>query len=498
MKLVASLLFLLTLSFSGIGQRMPFFTHHVTNPYLYNPAFAGYDSHPVLYLTHRQQWLGVEGAPMSTNLSFHAPTGNANPLSIGADLTHDQLGIFRSSSFRATAAYLIPLSSEREHYLRFGLSAGFGLDSYDLTGLNTSDDALFQAAQEVGIYLQGRAGLQYHLSGFNLGVSIPNLFAPPSFSATESSGGLGEFNRAILSLNYRFNLDPTGQFSFEPTLLYHYATEYAPQAEALGLLRFKESFWVGGGYQQQAGIAAIAGFQSKSFSFSYHFGTGGNELASQSFGTHEVQLGLILGKKKVAMRRKPRLKTQEDSDAIPEAVIEARKREEKKKKKRGKEEVPESTPDRKKPSSQPNPTSSEPNSTSSKPDSPSDNQNLKDDTFEDIEQSKDITVTSEESKPAPTEPRFAKAKRDKRSTHPLEMEEGSYLIAGTFSQKSNATKLARSLNQQRYTAEVGYNSEKQYYYTYIMRSDDTEKVRTRIKQIRSKPQFKKAWILVIE
>ncbi len=489
MKLVASLLFLLTLSFSGIGQRMPFFTHHVTNPYLYNPAFAGYDSHPVLYLTHRQQWLGVEGAPMSTNLSFHSPTGNANPLSVGADLTHDRLGIFSSSVFRATAAYLIPLSSEKEHHVRFGLSAGFGLDSYDLTGLNTSDDALFRAAQEAGIYLQGRFGLQYHLSGFNLGISVPNLFAPPSFTSTEPSGGLGQFNRAIASINYRFNLNPTNQLSFEPTLLYHHSTEYDPQFEALGLLRFKDSFWVGGGYQQQAGIAAIAGFQSKSFSFSYHFGTGGNELASQSLSTHEVQLGLILGKKKVMMRRKPRLKTQEDSDAIPEAVIEARKREEKKRKKKGKDDRSETSPHRKQPSSKPNSTSSEPNS-------PPNRQNLENATFEDIEQSGDGTITLGESQP--NEPRFARAKRDRRSTHPLEMKEGSYLIAGTFSQKSNASKLASKLNQQRYTAKVGYNSEKQYYYTYLMSSDDTEQVRTRIKKIRSKPQFKKAWILVIE
>ncbi|WKN41952.1 PorP/SprF family type IX secretion system membrane protein [Tunicatimonas pelagia] len=484
MKLVASLLFLLILSFSGMGQRMPFFTHHVTNPYLYNPAFAGYDAHPILYLTHRQQWLGVEGAPMSTNLSFHAPTGNANPLSVGADLTHDRIGIFSSSAFRATAAYLIPLSSEKEHYVRLGLSAGFGLDSYDLTGLNTSDDALFRAAQDAGIYLQGRFGLQYHLSGFNLGVSVPNLFDPPSFSTAESSGGLGQFDRAIASVNYRFNLNPASQLSFEPTLLYHHSTEYAPQIEALGLLRFKDSFWVGGGYQQQAGIAAIAGFKSKSFSFSYHFGIGGNELSSQSLATHEVQLGLILGKKKAAMRRKPRLKTQADSDVIPEAVIEAKKRKQKEEKKeKKKQEKAERkkvapVPERK----QPSPTS--------------DKSEIENATFEDIDQAGDGTITLGDNQP--TEPRFARVKRDKTSTHPLEMVEGSYLITGTFSQKANAEKLAQQLIQQGYSASVGYNSEKKYYYTHVMSSENTDAIRKRIDKIRREPQFKKAWILVIE
>ncbi|MEM9831023.1 MAG: PorP/SprF family type IX secretion system membrane protein [Bacteroidota bacterium] len=479
MKIVGSILFLLTLSLTGLGQRLPFFTHHVTNPYIYNPAFAGYDAQPILYLTHRQQWLGVEGAPMSTNLSFHAPTGNANPLSIGADLTHDRLGIFRSSTFRATAAYMIPLSSEKEHYLRFGLSAGVGLDSYDLAGLNTSDDALFRAAQDAGIYVQGRFGLQYHLSGFNLGLSVPDLFAPPSFSGDGTEGGLNEFNRAIARLSYKFPLGVASTTTFEPILLYHYATEHPSQAEAFGLFRFDDRFWVGGGYQQQAGFGGLAGFQANSFSFSYHFGTGGNELAAQSLATHEVQLSLILGKKKAAMRRKPRLKTREDTEAIPEAVIEAAKKKERREKKerRAKNKNTNPAPSRKQPSEA----------------SQSDLENA---TFEDIEQSGDGKVILGENKP--TEPRFARAKRSRESTHPLEMQEGSYLIVGTFSQKANAEKLAKQLSQQGYTANVGYNSEKQYYYTHILSSGDTETVRARIRQIRGKPQFKKAWILVIE
>ncbi len=60
-------LFCILLSFAGTlacqGQQLPFFTHHVLNPYIYNPGFAGFNQSAVFYLTHRQQWLGVEGAP---------------------------------------------------------------------------------------------------------------------------------------------------------------------------------------------------------------------------------------------------------------------------------------------------------------------------------------------------------------------------------------------------------------------------------------------------
>ncbi|MEM9671161.1 MAG: PorP/SprF family type IX secretion system membrane protein [Bacteroidota bacterium] len=515
-RIAAFLLLMLSFSSTVVGQRMPFFTHHITNPYLYNPAFAGYDAHPVLYLTYRQQWLGIEGAPSSANLSFHTPTGNANPLSIGADLTHDRLGIFQTSAFRATAAYLVPLSAEKEHYVRFGLSAGIGLDGYDLSSVNSSDDAIFQAAQNAGAYLRGRFGLQYHYSGFNLGLSIPELFEPPSFSDPTSTGGIGQFDRAIASLNYKFTLG--ARVFLEPTLLYHYATQLEPQAEALALLRIGSSFWVGGGYQQQAGIASLIGFQTKSFKFGYHYGLGGNDLAPNSFGTHEVQLALVLGKKRATMRRKPRLTTKKDSEAIPEAVIEAQRKKEKEKKKADKKR-PEPTPSRKQVQPVDNqntvnpPTSTGTESTktqrqqkietktsvkqpnvASQPNQkePTDLENI---TFEEIDNSSSGTVTLGKEKPQ--EPRFAKAKR-KQSNHPLEMEEGVYLIAGTFSQRPNAEKLARQLSSKGYTASVGYNSDKKYFYTSIMKSDNADNIRSRIHQIRKDPQFSKAWILVIE
>jgi type IX secretion system PorP/SprF family membrane protein len=517
-RIAICLLFLLSFSLTVVGQNMPFFTHHVINPYLYNPAFAGYDAHPVLYLTHRQQWLGIEGAPSSANLSFHTPTGNANPLSIGTDLTHDRLGIFQTSTIRATAAYLVPLSAEKEHYIRFGLSAGIGLDSYDLSGVNSGDDAIFQAAQNSGVYLSGRFGLQYHHSGFNLGLSIPELFAPPSFMDPTNTGGLSQFDRAIASLNYKFSLG--ARVFLEPTLLYHYATQSEPQAEALALLRFGNSFWVGGGYQQQAGIASLIGFQTKSFKFGYHYGLGGNELAANSFGTHEVQLALVLGKKRATMRRKPRLTTKQDSEAIPEAVIEAQRKKEKEEKKAEKKGS-EPTPSRKQ--VQPEPLQPAKSQNTVIPPASTNNENIQTQHQQQIETGTSVTQPSQssEKKPAdlenitfeeidnsgngtvklgkekPQEPRFAKAKR-KQSNHPLEMETGVYLIAGTFSQRPNAEKLAQQLAAKGYSATVGYNSDKQYYYTSIMESDNADVIRSRIHQIRKDPQFSKAWILVIE
>lgn len=333
------------------AQRLPFFNHYYDNPYLYNPAYAGYDKHSVFYLTHRQQWFGVEGAPVSTQFSFHSPLGNANPLFIGGDISNDQLGSLNHTSVKFTAAYMIPLSAENEHYLKTAFSAGVGMHSYDFGSMDIGDDAVLQAAMANHTFLDGRFGLLYHNQGFNLSASLPHLFTPPSVLADGfSEPGIDQFSRMIFSAHYRFNFSPEGGLSFEPTALYHYNREGVSQMEGMGTFyyRSKESkseqkdiFWFGGSYQQQSGFGGMAGFRVNSLKFSYAYSMGGSEIASYGLGSHEIQLGFIIGKKKVMLKRKPRLRTAGNSEEVPdEALIKKHEKSRKKNRKKNKDKVP--------------------------------------------------------------------------------------------------------------------------------------------------------------
>lgn len=332
------------------AQRLPFFTHYYSNPYLYNPAYAGYDKHTVLYLTHRQQWFGVEGAPVSTQLSFHSPLGNANPLYIGGDIINDQLGSLSHTAVKFSAAYVIPLSSENEHYIKTGFSAGLGMHSYDFDGMDIGDDPVLQGALGSTMYLDGRFGIRYHNQGFNLSVSLPHLFNQPAvLMESFSSPGIDQLSRMILSTHYRFNFGEENTLGFEPTILYHYNREGESQLEGMGVFYFKDVFWAGGSYQQQSGIGGVAGLQVKNLKFSYAYSTGGSEIAAYGMGSHEIQLGLVIGKKKEMLKRKPRLSTQKNIDEIPdEALLEKHAKSQEKSEKQ--DQKKETVPDRKRPS----------------------------------------------------------------------------------------------------------------------------------------------------
>ena len=66
----------LLLSFSLFSQERITSNYFFLNPYFYNPAYAGSDGLATLSLGHRQQWRGIDGAPVTSFVSFDIPLNN--------------------------------------------------------------------------------------------------------------------------------------------------------------------------------------------------------------------------------------------------------------------------------------------------------------------------------------------------------------------------------------------------------------------------------------
>jgi len=529
------------------AQQSPQYLHYFTNPYLYNPAFAGYDKSPVIYLTHRRQWLGIEGAPVTSNLSFHTPLGNKSPISLGVNITNDVYGIINNSSARATFAYMVPLAVEADHYIKFGISAGAGLNSIDLSEVDISGDPTLINASGSNMYLDGRFGLQYHLMGLNVGFALPQLFDTPLAVTDEvKTFQIDRLSKYIISGSYRFNFGMEGGIAFEPSVLYHVSDEAENRIDALGVLYIKDALWVGGAYQQQSGIGALMGVKVKKLSIGYAYGMGGSDIASHGKGTHEVQISFIAGKKREVLRRKPRLARSTANDYEP--VIDDKKakaQEKAEKKAERKAEKEQKALDKETSETDTNPSQNviliEDNSSTpagetdefepiengfetpkSNPISANDRKPAQDngiswgdDTsnkpatenksqpaqttnqgFIDISDKEDVKLTAP-AKPAVTKPTVRKTKK-RVSNNPLEMQPGNYAVVGTFSQRPNAERMAQKLSVEGFMSGVGFNSEKGYYYVYLSASDSLDNVKNEVQQLRQKGSFSDAWILVVE
>jgi hypothetical protein len=57
---------------SSQAQEIPVYNHFYTTPYLLNPAEAGAYPFMNASINHRQQWRGVEGAPVVTTITVES------------------------------------------------------------------------------------------------------------------------------------------------------------------------------------------------------------------------------------------------------------------------------------------------------------------------------------------------------------------------------------------------------------------------------------------
>lgn len=117
-KLVFALIFV-----SGnfaFSQNYPVFSSFYINPYLYNPAEAATEN-TYLFVHHRQQWTGIEGAPVLTSISYNSLL-NDTRAGIGMKISSYKRGLLTTSDLLASYAYAIPVSKTNWVYL--GLSGG--------------------------------------------------------------------------------------------------------------------------------------------------------------------------------------------------------------------------------------------------------------------------------------------------------------------------------------------------------------------------------------
>ena len=85
-----------------------------------NPGYAGSRGVTSLFLQHRSQWVGLDGAPVTNVFSINKPVSNTN-LGYGISMVNDRIGVSDNNTFSVDFSYSIPLSNASK--LSFGLKA---------------------------------------------------------------------------------------------------------------------------------------------------------------------------------------------------------------------------------------------------------------------------------------------------------------------------------------------------------------------------------------
>lgn len=288
-------LLLLVLLLSGIdmySQQDSQFTQYMYNTININPAYAGSRGVMSVFGLYRNQWVGLDGAPVTMAGSFNTPIANSN-IGLGLSVLKDEIGPSDETSISADISYSIPTSERFK--LSFGVKATANLLNIDFTKLNIYNptDPRFQNSVDNRFSPNVGAGLYFHSDKTYLGLSVPNILETKHFdqSSTSNSASFVATERMhyYFIAGHVFDLSPSLQF--KPAVLTKMVQGAPLQVDVSGNFLINEKLTLGVAYRWDAAMSAMAGFQvNDSWFIGYGYDLETTKLGNYNSGSHEIFL----------------------------------------------------------------------------------------------------------------------------------------------------------------------------------------------------------------
>jgi type IX secretion system PorP/SprF family membrane protein len=277
------------------GQQDAMYTQYMFNMMGVNPAYAG--SRGILSATamYRRQWVGVEGAPETSAISFDMATRD-NKIGIGIQAFNDRIGITRNSGFYATYAYRIRF--EEKGSLAIGLQGGISNYKADLTKVDLIDDGDVAFSQNINVILPTfGAGVYYNTDRFYAGFSIPNLVK--SYLRKDQIYYTADviakkYMHFFFIAGYVFDLDE--DFKLKPSTLVKMVRGAPVQVDINTNLWIKDVVGVGASYRTGDAVSGLLELQiTNQLRLGYAYDQTISRLVKYNQGTHEIMLRFEFG-----------------------------------------------------------------------------------------------------------------------------------------------------------------------------------------------------------
>jgi type IX secretion system PorP/SprF family membrane protein len=297
MKKIFFILFLVWLP--TFGQQDAQYTQYIYNTININPAYAGSRDVLSVFGLHRNQWVGLDGAPVTNTFAIHSPLKNEN-LGLGLSFINDKIGPADETSIAIDFSYSIRVSAD--YKLAFGLKATGNFFNVDFTKLNIYNpgDALGQYNIDNRFSPNIGAGIYYYSDNTYFGFSVPNFLETNHFD--KSQGNFSQNSVAAERMHYYFIMGKVYDISpvvkFKPAVLSKIVKGSPLQVDVSANFLFNDRFNLGAAYRWDAAGSLLAGFQvSNNWFIGYAYDMEITKLANYNSGSHELFLRYEFNKK---------------------------------------------------------------------------------------------------------------------------------------------------------------------------------------------------------
>ncbi len=282
------------------AQQFPFWTQHRSNLYLCNPAVTGTRKTVDARASFRRQWMGFDGAPVTSTLSVHGRFWKGR-MGAGGFIYTDKIGPSSFTTYGLSYAYHIRFPDTE---LSIGMNGSYStqlLDPNKITYHNSHDQLLENALIYTKAKIPNAAiGVLYYNDRFYIGAAVNNLlgstytFSPATAVKKPEMKTVQHYN---FSVGYNWDSDPN--FVFENSVFANYVPGTPILLDYNLRLHIKHAFFVGAGIRMKNAVIAQVGFTiDQSFQIAYSYDYNINRLHSFNSGSHEIKLVYVYDKDK--------------------------------------------------------------------------------------------------------------------------------------------------------------------------------------------------------
>ena len=288
------------------AQEVPIYNQYHFHGYLMNPALAGAAECTHFMLTHKQQWIGIKDAPMTTILSFQTRTQKR--LGIGAYLFNDKNGYSLQQGGQLSLAYHIPMSrgnrysqhTTLDRQLSFGVSGKvYHYDHSNELAKDIQEKEGTEIQMKNGFFPNANFGAFFQSYNFFTGLSITNLL-PVKIDIYGDNEPIRPLT-AFYQVGYAF--DAQRNVQLEPSAVFHIDGNLHKQLDlSFRVLQHLDrediSWWAGATVKQNLddgykALVLLPNFTVRlgKFRVGYAVNLDLNKLFSSNYGSHELMIG---------------------------------------------------------------------------------------------------------------------------------------------------------------------------------------------------------------
>jgi type IX secretion system PorP/SprF family membrane protein len=265
----------------------------VINPYVISPSYSGFNGSHEVFANYINHFTGTNGAPSSEWADYNGLL--KKNFGIGASLRYEQAGAFRTVRADLSFAYHLHVGGGQR--LSIGLGVTLMQNSLNFNGSNADpmDDFVLNSSNtKSGLGLNASFGITYAWRKLNITLAAPGIIP------MQMNDKLFIYSQPMhLRAHVSYDIAIDRLWSLKPQILVDYVFHAPINYCGVLSVRYNNLLWLNLGIGAQSILSGGLGILiGERFAVQYTFKDAFSGVAASPYGSHEICLGILIGKVK--------------------------------------------------------------------------------------------------------------------------------------------------------------------------------------------------------